>query len=477
MNPTKRNTKKNSFGFIKKNLTETISISLVATILFSIFNFNYLIVFLILLIPLSFLFLNEKTFVFVSIVIFISATGDSLQNFRNIFTIVSIIFLFFFFLKRYGINTSIYPIPPRPFLYISGLLIFSIGLSTALTGFNSVSLEAFFRAIVFFLICYFLYAFLEEKFTLSNIYILIGGIFVAGILLSISVYYDLGRSGFLLFIFDVLITRWAGAFGNPNSLALIISMNIILLVILFYSEKISKLIKKYLLPVLLFNNIIILILTNSRAALLALMLSMFFLFYFLQRKIIIYFFFIALFLLLLYTFEPLTKSLIDLYLRLETVSQRDYFWRAGVDIMKDYPILGVGPEIYPTKFYTYLPTSGSYFFNLYVILQKPHPHNYSLWLITEMGLLGWICAVSLFGIYFYMAAKIILVRKKIKDEIYLFALGLFSIGILVFVRSFFEVEGVFAYGYISRDLPFWISYVILAYLYKYRQQMTFTDFK
>jgi O-antigen ligase len=207
-------------------------------------------------------------------------------------------------------------------------------------------------------------------------------------------------------------------------------------------------------------------LTNSRAAIMGLSLSLLFLFYILNKNVLNYIFIFVVTVLLLYLFEPFSRSLIDLYLRLETVSQRHYLWQAGIDIMKDYPIIGVGPEVYPDKFYSYLPTSASYFFNLIYIVQKPHPHNYSLWLITEMGILGWISSISIFGIYFYMASKLLYARKKNKDELYLFSLGLFAVGILVFVRSFFEVEGVFSYGYISRDLSFWISYIILAFLYK-----------
>jgi len=170
---------------------------------------------------------------------------------------------------------------------------------------------------------------------------------------------------------------------------------------------------------------------------------------------------------LLYLFDPFTQTLVDAYIRIETVSQRDYLWAAGIEIMKDYPIFGVGTEMFPYKFYTYVPTSGSYMFELFRILQKPHPHNYSLWLITENGILGMVCSLSLFGFYFFMSWKLLSNFSKAKNEVYYFSLGFMSIGIMVFVRSFFEVEGIFSYGYISRDLPFWITYILLAYFYKY----------
>ena len=238
------------------------------------------------------------------------------------------------------------------------------------------------------------------------------------------------------------------------------------MIVVFYSNKISHKVKLLILPLLLLNYLIILFLTNSRAAILSLVIAILFLFYHLQRRIILYLLSVILLFFVAYIFVPFIQELVDTYLRLETVSQRDYLWKAGLDIMRDYPIFGVGPEQYPKYFYSYIPTSGSYFFNLYVILQKPHPHNYSLWLITENGILGWLSSFAIFGFYFFMASKLILWSKVNRDENYLFAVGLFSIGLLVFIRSFFEVEGVFSYGFISRDLPFWISYIILAYLYK-----------
>lgn len=457
---------KSFFTYFAENVSELFFISLPIAILFALLSSNYLFVFLVLSIPMAFLFLNEKTLIILSIVFFISTVGDFFENIRNYFTIASLILLFLFFLKKYGIDIKSFPKPTGLFIYLVIILITSISLSTALTGFNAYSVYAIIRAIVFLLICYFLYAFLEEKLSLSNVYVLLGAIFIASLLLSVSVYYDLIRSGFLLFVFDLLITRWAGAFGNPNSLALIISINIVFIITLLYSEKISRKIKTTLIPFLLLNNTIILILTNSRAAILALFISLLFLFYFLERKIIIYFLCLIFIGILLYTFEPFFQSLIDLYLRLETVPERHYLWNSGFEVVKDYPLFGVGPELYPTIFWSYVPTSGSYLLNLYVILSKPHPHNYSLWIIAEMGILGWICAFSIFGFYFYMSAKLIRMRRSHRDEIYLFALSLFAIGVMVFVRSFFEVEGIFSYGYISRDLPFWICYVVLAFLYK-----------
>ncbi|WP_337864983.1 O-antigen ligase family protein [Ignavibacterium sp.] len=385
--------------------------------------------------------------------------------YRDIFTISALLLLSFFFLKKFGLDINEYPKPPKLAKWLISIIFVTVLFSTSISGLNSESIGALFRTSIFFLIIYFYYAFIASKTGDSNVYYLLLGLFISSLVLSISVYYDFVRSSFALFIFDILITRWAGAFGNPNSLALVVSINIIFIIVLFYSVKVSRKIKLTILPILLLNFGIILFLTNSRAAILSLILSLIFLLYQLEKKIIIYLISLTFILFIIYLTTPFLQELVNIYLRLETVSQRDYLWKAGLDMVSDYPLFGVGPEQYPKYFYTYIPTSGSYFFNLYIILQKPHPHNYSLWMIAENGILGLVTALSIFGFYFYMSAKLIKWNRNNRDEKFLFAVGLFSVGILVFVRSFFEVEGIFSYGFISRDLPFWISYIILTFFY------------
>ena len=455
-----------SKSLLKSEKHKILYISLAIALIFTALSFNYFIAFGIICAILLYPFIDEKLFVLLSIIVFISVVGGEVQKYRDIFTIFALIILTFYFLKRFGFEVYNFPKLPALVYWLSVILLGTIFISSAISGLQGESLNALLRSLIFFLICYFYYAFLTTEETKNNIYYLLFGLFFSSIILSASVYFDFARSGFALFIFDILITRWAGTFGNPNSLALIISINIIFVIVVFYSNKISHKVKLLILPLLLLNYLIILFLTNSRAAILSLVIAILFLFYHLQRRIILYLLSVILLFFVAYIFVPFIQELVDTYLRLETVSQRDYLWKAGLDIMRDYPIFGVGPEQYPKYFYSYIPTSGSYFFNLYVILQKPHPHNYSLWLITENGILGWLSSFAIFGFYFFMASKLILWSKVNRDENYLFAVGLFSIGLLVFIRSFFEVEGVFSYGFISRDLPFWISYIILAYLYK-----------
>lgn len=459
--------KNNSFiSYLIRNRNEIFLSSILLAIFFATIAKLYYLPFLLVLVILSYKFLSEKTFVLISITILISFTGEGLETIRDYFTVIAILGLFYFFLKNYGLNYKNYPIPPRLLIILMLLFLFTIAFITFINGFHIQGIDAFIRASIFFSICYFLYSFLEEKGNQFNHYYLILGLFLACIVLSITVYYELIKSGLTVFLVEGFFARFAGAYGNFNTLAFVISLNIIISTIGLYSDKLSKKIKIYLIPFIILNSSFIIFLTNSRASILALIIGLLFLFYYLNRKLILVFFGICIVLVLLYLFEPFTQSLVDAYIRIETISQRHYLWSAGVEIMKDYPLFGVGTEMFQYKFYSYVPTAGAYMFDLFRILQKPHPHNYSLWLITENGILGWICALSLFGFYLFMGFKLINKLAPIKNETYYFALGLTAIGIMVFVRAFFEVEGIFSYGYISRDLPFWISYILLAYFYK-----------
>jgi O-antigen ligase len=65
----------------------------------------------------------------------------------------------------------------------------------------------------------------------------------------------------------------------------------------------------------------------------------------------------------LYFSIPAVEETVDLYIRLDTVSQREVLWEAGADVITDYPVFGVGPGVFYKYFYSYAP---SYLFDFFL---------------------------------------------------------------------------------------------------------------
>jgi hypothetical protein len=288
--------------FISKNKSEIIGTSSIIAIFFSAISEFYFIPFIILLVFILYKNLNEKSFILFSIVILISFTGEALDPLRDYFTVVAIAGLLLFFLKKYGLNFKSYPLPPKLLLYLWAIFLFTVAFITFVNGFHLRGIDALFRSTIFFSICYFLYSFLSEKDNKFNHYYLILGLFIASLILSITVYYELYLSGLTIFLIEGFFARFGGAYGNYNTLAFVMAVNIIISVIALYSPKISSKVKIFFIPLFLLNNLFVIFLTNSRASILSFIIAMLFLFYHLNRKVIAAFFVAVLLFLMLYFF-------------------------------------------------------------------------------------------------------------------------------------------------------------------------------
>jgi hypothetical protein len=55
--------------------------------------------------------------------------------------------------------------------------------------------------------------------------------------------------------------------------------------------------------------------------------------------------------------------------------------------------------------------------------------------------------------------------KRGSEKIYFIILGTIAVGIGLFIRGLFEAIGLIYYGYITADLPFWILFGILIFIY------------
>jgi O-antigen ligase len=283
---------------------------------------------------------------------------------------------------------------------------------------------------------------------------------------------ELASTGISNFIIEGQLSRYAGSYGNPNYVGMLLIMTTSLTVSMFFSDdiKIQKRMK-IILWLILLNNIIILLVINSRAAIVAVFLSVSFILYNIKRMYFIRTYTITAIVIGLILLIPAVQDFFLLFLRLDTLGQREFFWNAGLAMISDHPLLGVGPDMFLSKFFTYLPSSASFLFEIAHTGVKPSPHNFILYFTSEMGVFGFISAIYIFGLFFYMGFKSIIVLKAKESEYYLIAVTMTGIGIGVFIRSFYEVDGILTYGYITRDLAFWIIYIIQIYVYKYSKEI------
>ena len=105
---------------------------------------------------------------------------------------------------------------------------------------------------------------------------------------------------------------------------------------------------------------------------------------------------------------------------------------------------------------------------------RPNPHNFILLLACENGILGLITGIFSFVLFFYMAYKCLKGYKNLDREFYVFSVVITGIGLGALERSFFEVSGI-SYNYITQDLPFWLIFFILAYMYKKLKEIKLSD--
>jgi O-antigen ligase len=121
----------------------------------------------------------------------------------------------------------------------------------------------------------------------------------------------------------------------------------------------------------------------------------------------------------------------------EAIPYRYETWQHGIGYWLDSPLIGQGLG----SFYELALKAGT-------VLQMPH--NYYIWTLAEMGVVGILLLFN--WAYSLFRAFVVYIRDWVEDETYLFALGLLS-GLLVivlhaFFRSFMLVDPTF-WGYMG----------------------------
>jgi len=175
---------------------------------------------------------------------------------------------------------------------------------------------------------------------------------------------------------------------------------------------------------------------------------------------------------LFFLIDPLFKT-ISLFFQIKFgLSQRDHFWEMALNVIKDNPILGIGPGSFKYEVFNYSPVlanswAGRVITDLYIATQGENPsHNIFLKFASDMGIPGIITILYFAVIYFRIASETVRKSRYGRTEYYLIILAISVAAGSMFVRGLFDSIGIVTYGIITSDLPFWLWFGILIFFYQ-----------
>ena len=401
-------------------------------------------------------------------------SADISETLREILNSVAFIYLILVFTKRFGFKISSYPKPPNSILYFILLVIASLILSSVFSINKLVGFINTFRQIIFFIICFIMFSFIDSERDITRY---IKALIASGVFVAVSTIFSFLGSNKEMFLLKTQgLVHEGGIFSNVSAVGGLFAVSIPLNFITILSYDSTELNKKYLNIVIFFIQLIGLFLTNSREAILAVFISLIIIMFVLKRKAFIKLFFSGiLFFSTLLLSIPLFSDLFESYFRLNRVFEntRYYLWNITYNIIKDNPVWGTGPGQFKTQMYNHLNVLlGSWtekqILWVYQSSGLGESHNFILFRTAELGFGGLISALLLPILFILYCIRVKNKYRKNKKYLYIIV-GIFSLGVGLFVRSFFEATGLLSHGWITRDLPFWLSFSVIIYLDQNRE--------
>jgi len=403
----------------------------------------------------GFLFTRREYHLPVIVFILLVVVGDINQSLRIVLNISAILYLGIVFLAKYDFFINNYPHPPRELSFFFGLYIGSIIISTVFSYNIPHSLEQVLRILLFFCIVYLLYTQIKDINSLKYLFITI---VLASSAASLIIIFNFIINPEGLFNLEKnVVNRTSGIYGNVNALGGLFTVSWMI----FLSSYLLGYLKhfRFLSFLFLIINISGIFLNSSRSAMFGIVIGTITILFITKRKYLLYIF-LSLFLLLLVVVSNTELfNLVSVYFRFEdSISGRDHYWDMSVKMFKDNWFIGIGPAAFNDLTYKYLSVMvGSWsetLINHYsVIAGHGLQHNVYLFILSELGVIGFVIFLYLIFIY---SKKVILLFKE--TEIWLRFVGLIGAGtgIGFLARGFFESLGILTYGWLSVDLPFWI---------------------
>jgi putative inorganic carbon (HCO3(-)) transporter len=210
----------------------------------------------------------------------------------------------------------------------------------------------------------------------------------------------------------------------------------------------------------------------SRSALIGIFVSTVIILYYLRRRLLYKLFLSAVVLLLIFLMiEPLRETVYFLLRIDEGMSARDHIWKMSLDMIKDYPVFGIGPGNFGYYMYNHFPLMlndwyGRLLIYLYEVSGGQNiSHSLFMVLFTEMGIFGFIISMFLPILFIQIGTKTIKKFKHNQNENYYLIVALFAAGISIIIRNIFNSIGIMYVSGIQTDLPFWLIFGSLIYYY------------
>lgn len=409
---------------------------------------------------------GEKFLLAFVIFTYITIPGDVSGTLRMLLNIFNFLILGYLFIKKYGVDVKKYPRVPGLLL---GVIIFTVAVMivSALLSYSlNTGLIEIGRTLIFLVILYWLYAYLDND---SAVFEFINAMILSAVVISASLFIEFFNTDKFLFMLGSMgYVTLGGYFTNSTAVGGYLAVSSTLTFIyLFFTE-----FRKYrnLIIVAFIFQILALLLTNARAAIAASFVAITVFMFFTNRKIFKRLVLSAILIGVLLFILPYISSVMDNYFRVNRILEntRYYLWDMAFGMIKDHPLFGVGPGMFNHYMYAYLPVRmGSWTEREMYVLQQiaaSPEHNFFLMRAAEEGIMGLLSAIGIFYIFFSYGFRSIKKNMTGNRRYYLISAGITSIGAGLFVRSFFEATGIFTDGWITRDLPFWLLFSILVYL-------------
>jgi len=437
----------------------SLSISVVAVIPFVPLLIGLLII------SIAVLIYGKKILILLTILSYLLLTSNNSESIRNYLNIFNLLLLSFLLLNEFGLDYKKLKKLPREIKIFFLIVFISSFLSSIFSEYISISLLTFLQQIVFCFICFVYYSFFQTK---QDFFYLIYSIILIAFILGIGIFYQLYSKGITSIVLQSnIIYRPSGLYNNPNAVGLFYVISTPLIFMLFFFKKRLKSI--YLLSILFIFSLAVLMLTDSRASMLSVFISLSYMLFVLNRKLFKRVLLAGVILIFILILIPSVQDFFALFFRTNRIfaNIREYFHDVAFDIIKNNPIFGAGPGVFKEYLYKYLPVKlGSFEEQQMSWAISGTAHNFFLFRMADLGILGLITAVWLFAIFFNFSNKSIKFFREKDVELYIILITIKSIGLGLLSRAFFESTGLLTHGWITRDLPFWLVFIILISIYQ-----------